>query len=59
MSDYASNCPISRPRKVDWTISWDLGGMAWSYEWGFFYQTGDGDGDSFAPLRRPTPPMGE
>lgn len=52
MSDFASNCPISRPIKVDWKAGWDLGGMSWSYQYGMFYQPA---GDNLVPIRPPSP----
>lgn len=54
MPDYVSNTPISGPRKLDWKISWDIGGMSWSHEWGMFYNVPDTN-DS-VPLRKPVPP---
>ena len=54
MADFASNCPVSGPRGVDWKMTWDLGGMAWSYEWGMFYNTGSTD--DMVPMRKPTRP---
>ena len=52
MADYASNGPISGPRRMDWKVAWDLGGLGWSHEWGMFYAVSDTD--DFLPLRRPT-----
>lgn len=54
MADFASNCPVSGPRGVDWKVHWDLGGMVWSYEWGMFYNTGSTD--DMVPMRKPTRP---
>jgi hypothetical protein len=56
MADYVSNTPISGPRKIDWKMTWDIGGMAWSHEWGMFYNVGDDDSNQ--PMRKPTPPSG-
>lgn len=55
MAEYASNTPISGPRSVDWKISWDIGGMAWSHDWGMFYAVSGGADDDI-PIRRPDPP---
>lgn len=54
MPDFVSNTPVSGPRNVDWKISWDIGGMAWSYEWGMFYASADRD--EMLPLRKPEMP---
>lgn len=54
MADFVSNTPISRPVNLDWKLSWDIGGMGWSYEWGMFYPT-SGD-DSTLPMRKPDEP---
>ena len=54
MANFISNTPVSGPRNVGWKISWDIGGMAWSYEWGMFYAT-SGD-DEMLPLRKPEMP---
>lgn len=56
MADYVSNTPVSGPRQMDWKITWDLGGMAWSHEWGMFYSTSDSD--EGLSMRKPTPPSG-
>jgi hypothetical protein len=55
MADYVSNGPISRPRPMGWKVSWSLGGMSWSHDWGMFYDTPSGDEQTLA-LRPPTPP---
>ncbi len=54
MADFASNVPISRPRRIDWKSAWDIGGMQWSHEWGMFYQSED----EMTPLRKPSPRSG-
>lgn len=56
MADYVSNTPISGPRKIDWKMTWDIGGMAWSHQWGMFYNVSDDDDNQ--PMRKPTPPSG-
>jgi len=56
MADYVSNCPISGPRKMDWKMTWDLGGIGWSYEWGMFYNVSSTEDST--PMRRPVPPSG-
>lgn len=56
MSDYVANCPVSRPRRPGWRITQDLGGMAWSYDWGMFYDAPSDDDPAL--LRPPTPPEG-
>lgn len=56
MADFVANTPISGPRAVDWKLSWDIGGMGWSYEWGMFYPT-SGDDDQL-PIRPPDFPAG-
>lgn len=43
MADFVSNTPISGPRNVGWKMSWDIGGMGWSYEWGMFYNMSNPD----------------
>lgn len=55
MSDYVSNCPISGPRNTGWKPTWDIGGMAWSYEWGFFYDIAAPDDQT--PLQKPNRPI--
>ena len=57
MADYVSNTPISGPRKIDWKMTWDLGGMAWSHQWGMFYNVSSDD-DEGQTMRKPTPPSG-
>ena len=57
MADYVANCPISGPRGVNWKMHWDIGGMAWSHEWGMYYDTGSSNG--LAPMRKPTRPSGD
>ena len=52
---YASNCPISGPRSTSWKPAWDIGGMAWSYEWGMFYNVSAPDDQ--VPLIPPQPPV--
>jgi hypothetical protein len=54
MADYVSNCPVSGPRGVRWKAQWDIGGMAWSHEWGMFYDVPD---DDPTPMRKPTRPV--
>ncbi len=51
MSDFASNTPISRPRRVSWTSDWDLNGLQWSFDQGVFYDVQD----DMVPLRKPQP----
>jgi hypothetical protein len=51
MAEFASNTPISRPIKQSYDATWDLGGLSWSYDWGFFYQTAD----ELIPIRLPSP----
>lgn len=58
MADFVSNCPVSGPRGVNWKMTWDIGGMAWSHEWGMFYNASGGD-DDVLPMRRPTRPIGD
>lgn len=55
MADYVSNSPISGPRATSWKPSWDIGGMAWSYEWGMFYDVPAPDDQM--PLRKPERPV--
>lgn len=55
MADYVSNTPISGPRFTGWKPTWDIGGMAWSYEWGMFYDVASPDDE--APLRKPERPL--
>lgn len=57
MPDFVSNCPVSGPRNVNWKLSWDIGGMGWSHEWGMFYHTGSTD--DLTPMRKPTRPSGD
>lgn len=54
MADYASNCPISGPRNLEWKITADLGGLGFSYDWGMFYPI-SGDED-VTPMRKPDMP---
>lgn len=55
MSDFVSNCPVSGPRSMDWKVSWDLGGgMAWSHDWGMFYNVSSTD--ETLPMRSPDRP---
>jgi hypothetical protein len=54
MADYVSNSPISGPRATQWKASWDIGGMAWSYEWGMFYDVPSPDDQTL--LRQPIKP---
>ena len=51
---YASNCPISGPRHISWEATWDIGGMAWSHDWGMFYNVSAPDEQ--AQLIPPRPP---
>ena len=53
MADYASNCPISGPRILDWKLAADIGGLWWSYEWGMFYPM---SGEDEVPMRAPDMP---
>ena len=54
MADFVSNSPISGPRNVGWELSWDIGGMGWSYEWGMFYSVSSSEEN--LPLRKPDIP---
>lgn len=54
MSDFVSNCPISGPRKLDWELTWDIGGMGWSHKWGMFWPV-SGEDDQ-VPMRKPDTP---
>lgn len=56
MADFVSNTPVSGPRNTGWEISWDIGGMAWSYEWGMFYAVSGQD--DVVPQRKPDPAAG-
>jgi hypothetical protein len=49
MSEFASNCPISRPINTGWKTDWDLGGWSWSYQWGLFF----GSTEEQLPFRPP------
>jgi hypothetical protein len=51
MADFVSNCPVSGPRDVGWELSWDIGGMGWSHDWGMFYPVGSPDDN--VPQRKP------
>lgn len=54
MADFASNCPISGPRILNWKLAADIGGMGWSYEWGMFYPVSSED--DTIPMRGPDMP---
>lgn len=54
MADFVSNTPVSGPRNVGWKMSWDIGGLAWSYEWGMFYNVSGTD--DVLPIRLPVWP---
>lgn len=54
MANYVSNCPISMPRSPGWRRTWDLGGLAWSHEWGMFYDVPSDDQQD--TLRDPVAP---
>lgn len=54
ISEFASNCPISRPINVGWKSDWDLGGLQWSHDWGMFFSPSD----ELVPLRKPPPRNG-
>ena len=54
MADFVSNCPVSGPRNVGWKMSWDIGGLGWSYEWGMFYDVAGND--DMLPFRKPEIP---
>ena len=54
MSEIASNCPVSRPINTGWKVDWDLNGMSWSYQWGFFFNPVDDE----VPIRLPAPRWG-
>jgi hypothetical protein len=56
VADFVSNTPVSGPRNTGWEISWDIGGMAWSYEWGMFYAVSGQD--DVVPQRKPDPAAG-
>lgn len=49
MADYVSNTPISLPRKMDWKVNWDLNGMVWNNDYGFFFQPNE----EVSPIARP------
>jgi hypothetical protein len=52
MSDYASNCPISRPVKPPgWVPDNDFGGLMWSHANGLMFNPQD----EFLPIRLPAP----
>lgn len=52
MSEFASNCPVSRPVKLTGvTPDADFGGLMWNNEHGFIYYP---DQD-FMPIRPPSP----
>jgi len=53
MSDFASNVPISRPRKQNWEISWDCNGMVWSNDFGLFFDVQDDQQPIELPIRLP------
>lgn len=57
MADYVSNTPVSRPVQVDWKMDWDIGGMAWSYQWGIFFKSSSQD--DLLPFRLPAPITGQ
>lgn len=50
MADFASNVPVSRPRKTGWEVSWDCNGMVWSNDFGLFYEPVD----EIIPIRPPS-----
>lgn len=56
MADFVSNCPISGPRTMKWKMTWDIGGIAWSHEWGMFYDVSSTD--ETLPMRSPDRPAG-
>lgn len=56
MADYVSNGPISGPRSPGWKRTWDLGGLAWSHQWGMFYDVPSNDDQT--ALRKPVGPDG-
>ena len=41
MSNFSSNCPVSRPIKQTSKADADFGGMSWSNEHGLFYVVED------------------
>lgn len=53
MSDFASNVPISRPRKMPWEISWDCNGLVWSNDYGIFFDVQDHQEPIALPSRMP------
>ena len=55
MADYVSNVPVSGPRSTGWKPTWDIGGMAWSDSWGFFYDVAAPDDQ--VELRKPNRPI--
>jgi hypothetical protein len=56
MPDFVANTPISGPRVMKWKMTWDLGGVAWSYDWGMFYNVSSSD--ETLPIRPPDRPLG-
>lgn len=52
---YVSNCPVSGPRSTGWKATWDIGSMAWSHDWGFFYDVAAPDDQT--QLQRPSRPI--
>lgn len=55
MAEFASNCPISRPRDTGRKATWDLNGMSWSNDGGMFYEPQD----DLVPIRKPSPRSGD
>lgn len=50
MSDWVSNCPISRPINVGLRVDWDMNGLLWNHDYGFFFAPVD----EMLPIRPPT-----
>ena len=51
MSDFVSNCPVSRPAQVDADPHVDMNGVMWNDQWGFIYKSLD----EFLPFKTPPP----
>lgn len=49
ISEWVSNCPISRPINVGLRVDWDMNGLLWNHEYGFFFAPVD----EMLPIRPP------